>query len=94
MGLREDEVAPRILGMKKIISDESLRRALAHLATCARKRESEEAQCSSSTTWMNQVLLEKVLAKLWVPTLDITSRPGNPCFSAPTDQNVIPNSSG
>ena len=27
-GLRGDEVAPRILGMNKIISDESLRRAL------------------------------------------------------------------
>ena len=31
-GLRGDEVAPQILGMNKIISDESLRRALAHLA--------------------------------------------------------------
>ena len=31
-GLRGDAVAPEILGMSKIISDESLRRALAHLA--------------------------------------------------------------
>ena len=31
-GLRGDAVAPQILGMKKIVSDESLRRALAHLA--------------------------------------------------------------
>ena len=31
-GLRGDTVAPQILGMSKIISDESLRRALAHLA--------------------------------------------------------------
>lgn len=31
-GLRGDEVAPKILGMHKIVSDESLRRALAHLA--------------------------------------------------------------
>ena len=29
-GLRGDEVAPEILGMNKILSDESLRRALAH----------------------------------------------------------------
>lgn len=31
-GLRGDAVAPEILGMTGIISDESLRRALAHLA--------------------------------------------------------------
>lgn len=31
-GRRVDEVAPQILGMNKFISDESLRRALAHLA--------------------------------------------------------------
>ena len=31
-GLRGDEVATQILGMNKIISDENLRRALAHLA--------------------------------------------------------------
>lgn len=31
-GLRGDAVVPQILGMKKIVSDESLRRALAHLA--------------------------------------------------------------
>jgi hypothetical protein len=30
-GLRGDAVAPQILGMKKIVSDESLRRGLAHL---------------------------------------------------------------
>ena len=31
-GLRRDEVVQKLLGMTKIISDESLRRALAHLA--------------------------------------------------------------
>jgi hypothetical protein len=31
-GLRGDAVAPELLGMTKIVSDESLRRALAHLA--------------------------------------------------------------
>ncbi|CAH1083877.1 hypothetical protein NTG1052_50029 [Candidatus Nitrotoga sp. 1052] len=29
--MRGDEVAPQILGMNKIVSDENLRRALAHL---------------------------------------------------------------
>ena len=33
-GLRGDGVAPEILGMTQIISDESLRRALKHLAPC------------------------------------------------------------
>ncbi len=32
-GLRGDEVAPEILGMNKLLSDESLRHALAHLAS-------------------------------------------------------------
>ena len=57
-GLRGDEVAPQILGMKKIISDESLRRALAHLAPNQPKRCSDKeraartAQLARSTAWM------------------------------------------
>src|SRR3989304_4737258 len=44
--LRGDAVAPEILGMGKIVSDESLRRALAHLAPKAGKRcaEAERAK--------------------------------------------------
>jgi len=41
-GLRGDEVAPQILGMNKVISDESLRRALAHLAPTQDKRCNEK----------------------------------------------------
>jgi hypothetical protein len=37
-GLRGDEVAPEILGMGKIVSDESLRRALSTLAPGLLKR--------------------------------------------------------
>ncbi|WP_256203789.1 hypothetical protein [Nitrosomonas sp. Nm58] len=37
-GLRGDEVAPEILGMGKIMSDESLRRALSALAPNLPKR--------------------------------------------------------
>ena len=33
-GLRGDSVSPQILGMKRILSDESLRRGLMHLAPC------------------------------------------------------------
>lgn len=53
--LRGDAVAPEILDMSKIISDESLRRALAHLAPSVGKRCTEaerakrEAQLAKST---------------------------------------------
>jgi hypothetical protein len=80
-GLRGDEVAVRILGMKKIISDESLRRALARLAPCARRRESEEdrkareAQCARSTAWMDRALSESIgesLGTPWILDIDTT----------------------
>jgi hypothetical protein len=83
-GLRGDEVAPRILGMKKIISDESLRRALSRLAPCSGKRESEEereireAQLSQSTGWMDRALLESVseaLSTPWILDSDTTVKP-------------------
>lgn len=57
-GLRGDTVAPQILGMDKIVSDESLRRALAHLAPNQPQRGGEEeraahvAQLAKSTAWM------------------------------------------
>ena len=41
-GLRGDAVAPQILGMGRIISDESLRRALKHLAPSTDERCSDE----------------------------------------------------
>jgi hypothetical protein len=83
-GWRGDEVALRLLGMKKIISDESLRRALARLAPCAGKRESEEdrrrreAQLLKSTVWMDRSLLEsigKALDTPWILDGDTTVKP-------------------
>jgi hypothetical protein len=59
--------------MKKIISDESLRRTLARLAPCARKRESEEArkereaQLLKHTVWMDQALSESIGEALVLP---------------------------
>ena len=65
-GLRGDGVAPpQILGMNKIVSDESLRRALAHLAPDQPKHCSEEeraaraAQMEKSTAWMDAALREE-----------------------------------
>jgi hypothetical protein len=77
-GLRGDEVAPQILGMNKIISDESLRRALAHLAPNQPKQCSDEeraarsAQLAKSTAWMDTALSESSREALRTPwTLDI-----------------------
>ena len=72
-GLRGDEVAPQILGMNKIISDESLRRALAHLAPAPCKYGSEEEraaraiQLAKSTAWMDKALGESTQESLRTP---------------------------
>lgn len=77
-GLRGDEVAPRILGMNKVISDESLRRALAHLAPNQSKYGSEEeraAQLAKSTSWMDKALGESTQESLrtpWILDADTT----------------------
>jgi len=80
-GLRGDEVAPQILGMNKIVSDESLRRALAHLAPTQSKRCGEEeradrkAQLAKSTAWMDAALDESTREALrtpWVLDADTT----------------------
>ncbi len=80
-GLRRDEVAPQILGMNKIISDESLRRALAHLAPSQNKRCGEDeraaraAQLAKSTAWMDTALAESTREALrtpWILDTDTT----------------------
>jgi hypothetical protein len=80
-GLRGDVVAPEILGMMKILSDESLRRALAHLAPTQPKRCSEAererrvAQLAGTTRWMDTALAESVgeaLTTPWILDVDTT----------------------
>lgn len=80
-GLRGDEVAPQILDMNKIISDESLRRALAHLAPNQTKRCSEAeraartAQLAKSSAWMDTALSESTREALrtpWILDIDTT----------------------
>lgn len=80
-GLRGDAVAPQILGMKKIVSDESLRRALAHLAPTLGKgcpeadRGRREAQLARSTAWMDAALAEScrdALTTDWILDCDAT----------------------
>ena len=83
-GLRGDAVAPEILGMAKIISDESLRRALAHLAPnqptrCTEvERAQRAAQLAKSTAWMDTALAESVGEALntpWILDCDTTVKP-------------------
>jgi len=80
-GLRGDEVAPQILGMHKIVSDESLRRALAHLAPNQPKQCSEAeraaraAQLAKSTAWMDAALEDstrEALSTDWILDVDTT----------------------
>jgi len=86
-GLRGDAVAPEILGMSKIISDESLRRALAHLAPEQAKRCSDEdraaraTQLAKSTAWMDAALAEST-AKPCTPPGFLTPTPVSSCSTA------------
>jgi hypothetical protein len=79
-GLRGDSVAPGILGMNKIVSDESLRRGLKHLAPALDRvpeaeRPAREAQLARTATWMDQALMESVREALstgWILDIDTT----------------------
>ena len=80
-GLRGDAVAPQILGMTKIVSDESLRRGLAHLAPSlgknfpAEERARREAQLAKSSAWMDAALAEstrEALSTEWILDADTT----------------------
>jgi hypothetical protein len=83
-GLRGDAVALQILGMKKIISDESLRRALAHLAPeqdgvgSGEARARRAAQLVKSTAWMEAALSEstaEALRTAWILDIDTSIKP-------------------
>ena len=80
-GLRGDAVAPQILAMTRIISDESLRRALKALAPSVSKNCTEDeqlkrqAQLDKSTAWMDAALRESTYAALstdWILDCDTT----------------------
>ena len=82
--LRGDGVAPSILGMNKIIGDDSLRRALAAIAPAADVKHSEmqriaqEAQLARSTRWMQDQLkhsIAQATAQPWILDCDTTIKP-------------------
>ncbi len=84
-GLRGDAVAPRLLGMNKIVSDESLRRALAHLAPVSQgrqftesEREARLSQVARTSAWMDAALRESTQEALqmpWILDVDTTVKP-------------------
>ena len=71
--LRGDGVATHILGMNKVISDDSLRRALGDMAPEPQARHSQEqrqaqqAQVARAAQWMQQHLRRSVDAALYTP---------------------------
>ncbi len=80
-GLRGDAVAPQVLGMTHIVSDESLRRALKQLAPRIDERYAEderisrEVQLVKSTEWMDDALKDSIHEALntgWILDCDTT----------------------
>ena len=64
--LRGDGVAPSILGMNKIVGDDSLRRALSAIAPAPDDKHTEaqravqQAQLARSTQWMQEQLKHSI----------------------------------
>jgi hypothetical protein len=82
--LRGDGVAPGILGMNKIIGDDSLRRALAAIAPARDakhtelQRAAQQAQLARCTQWMQDQLrhsIAQATATPWILDCDTTIKP-------------------
>lgn len=83
-GLRGDGVAPAILGMQKIISDEALRRALKAIAPAAHAKHDDDArqaqihQLARAQNWMQDALFDSVQNAFdtpWILDCDPTVKP-------------------
>jgi hypothetical protein len=79
--LRGDGVAPSILGMSKIVGDDSLRRALGAIAPApddkhtAEQRAAQQAQLARSTQWMQEQLkhsIAQATVEPWILDCDTT----------------------
>ena len=82
--LRGDGVAPSILGMSKIISDDSLRRALSAIAPepdekhTPEQRAAQQAQAAAAVRWMQEQLKHSVgqaTTTPWILDCDTTVKP-------------------
>jgi hypothetical protein len=82
--LRGDGVAPGILGMKKVIGDDSLRRALSAIAPAPDakhnelQRAAQQEQVERSTQWMQEQLrhsIAQATEEPWILDCDTTIKP-------------------
>lgn len=82
--LYADGVAPQLLGMGKVVSDDSLRRALSRLAPSPKDRDDDAqraaqvAQLKQARHWIRDALLHSVqdaLERPWVLDCDTTIKP-------------------
>ena len=82
--LRGDGVAPSLLGMNKIVGDDSLRRALSAIAPAPDNKHTDDdraaqlAQVERATKWMQDNLMHSVAEALktdWVLDCDTTIKP-------------------
>jgi hypothetical protein len=82
--LRGDGVAVQVLGMRKVVSDDSLRRALAALAPATEaghsveQRAAQQAQAARAVRWMQEHLRHSVgeaTATAWILDCDSTVKP-------------------
>lgn len=79
--LRGDAVVPQLLGMREIVGEESLRRALKQIAPAPNRKHNvdqkvaQEAQVKLAENWMSNALLESVqhaLTTAWILDTDTT----------------------
>jgi hypothetical protein len=69
--LRGDLVAPRVLGMEQVVSEDALRRAMKTLVA-------GEDRCAQTVSWLGRHLrrtLEPLLTAPWVMDVDVTVKP-------------------
>ncbi len=84
-GVRGDRVTPQVLGFKRLVSEDTVRRALGALVGEHIRLEDAEAQAAArsaaqaaATTWSQRHLLASVsplLAERWIMDLDVTIKP-------------------
>ena len=84
-GVRGDRVTPQVLGFKRLVSEDTVRRFLGalvgehiHLADAAAQASARAAAQAAATAWSQRHLLSSVsplLAERWIMDLDVTIKP-------------------
>lgn len=84
-GVRGDRVTPQVLGFKRLVSEDTVRRALGalvgehiHLEDAAVQAAARSAAQAAATAWSQRHLLASIsplLAERWIMDLDVTIKP-------------------